>query len=377
MLTDANGARVYDAVSSIWTCLHGHAHPRIVAAIAAQAATLDHATTLGATNPPALALAERLCALTGLDRAFFASDGASAIEAAIKMAVQFWQNRGEPQRRRILHLSGSYHGDTVGAMSVSDIAVFKERFAGLCFEAATLEAYVPGENDGDVAAIVVEPLVQAAAGLRVVDAAAYAPLSLPRAPLLVVDEIATGFGRTGTLFAYEQLGLAPDLLCVGKSLTGGTLALSATLATAAVYDAFVAPETAQNRHFFHGHSFAGNPIACAAALASLDLFDVEDTLAQARTLGDAIERHAGALATHAAVREVRRRGVMCGIVVASPDDRTPPAPFAWAVADRLYERGIFTRPIGPVVQLVPPLSSTTAEIDAFFEIVAGVLDAAA
>ena len=226
MLEDARGRRVYDAVSSIWTTIHGHCHPRIVEAIARQAATLDHATLLGATNPVAEELAERLCAIAGMDRAFFASDGASAVEAAIKMALQYWQNAGQPQRTRFVRLSNAYHGDTIGAMSLSDIALFKSRFGSVTFETQTYDAAAPlGE---DVAAVIVEPLVQAAAGMRLVPKKAYERLKGVEA-LIVCDEIATGFGRTGTMFAFEQIGVSPDIVCVGKGLTGGALALSATL----------------------------------------------------------------------------------------------------------------------------------------------------
>ncbi|MBV8344736.1 MAG: aminotransferase class III-fold pyridoxal phosphate-dependent enzyme [Candidatus Eremiobacteraeota bacterium] len=360
MLEDARGTRVYDAVSSIWTILHGHCHPRIVEAIARQAATLDHATLLGASNPAAATLAERLCALTDMDRAFFCSDGASAIEAAIKMAAQYWQNLGRPQRRRFVRMANAYHGDTIGAMSVSDIGLFKSRFGELTFETRALR---DGAALGpDVAAVIVEPLVQAAAGMQLVDRTAYDALR-DIEPLLIVDEIATGFGRTGTMFAYEQTALRPDVLCLGKSITGGALALSCALVRRRVYDAFLGDDGARV-HFFHGHSYAGNPVACAAALASLDLFDEETTLERAA----GIARRAGArlqnLRHHPLVLEARQCGAMIGIELRGD---------AWRVADRLYEAGHFTRPIGEVLQFVPPLCSTDIEIDAFFDALSGAL----
>jgi adenosylmethionine-8-amino-7-oxononanoate aminotransferase len=353
VLVDARGNEVFDAVSSIWTIVHGHCHPAIVEAIARQAATLDHSTLLGATNPVAEDLAQRLCALTGMDRAFFASDGASAIEAAVKMALQYWQNAGEPQRTRFVRLIGAYHGDTAAAMSLSDIAIFKSRFGAVTFE--TLPFDESAAFDGDVAAVFVEPLVQAAAGMQIVPATAYERLR-GIGPLLVVDEIATGFGRTGTMFAFEQLGVAPDIVCVGKGLTGGALALSATLVRRHVYEAFLG-ERAAAVHFFHGHSYAGNPIACAAALASLRLFE-EQTLERAASIATAIERRASAIASHPLVRQVRRAGTMTGIDVRID---------AWQVVNALYDAGHFTRPIGETVQLVPPLSSTRLEIDRFFD----------
>lgn len=373
-LTDADGRLVYDAVSSIWTCIHGHGHPRIVAAIARQAAALDHATLLGATNPVAEALAERLAELTGLDRVVFASDGASAIEAAIKIALQYWYNRGERARRTIVHLAQAYHGDTIGAMSVSDVGAFKEPFRDVCFATETLDAYARRSSYDDVAAIVVEPLVQATAGFRIVRADGYAAVHRASEPLLIVDEIATGFGRTGAMFAHPGVGLRPDILCVGKGITGGTLALSATLCSERVYAAFLAPRTADGRHFFHGHSYAGNPIACAAALASLNIFATDGVLAEAQALADTLATHAAQLTAHPRVAAIRRAGLMCGIDVTPADRAEDATTFAWRVADRLYDAGIFTRPIGNVVQFVPPLASTHAEIGGFFETLAECLD---
>ena len=361
MLEDASGRRVYDAVSSIWTTIHGHCHPRIVEAIARQAATLDHATLLGATNPVAEALAHRLCAIAGMDRAFFASDGASAVEAAIKMALQYWQNAGQPQRTRFVRLSNAYHGDTIGAMSLSDIGPFKARFGSVTFETQAYDAAAPlGE---DVAAVIVEPLVQAAAGMRLVPEKAYERLGGIEA-LIVCDEIATGFGRTGTMFAFEQIGVSPDIVCVGKGLTGGALALSATLVRQSLYDAFLgAPDALV--HFLHGHSYAGNPIACAAALASLSLFEEEGTLERARSIARRSRVHLENFRTHPHVRDVRQAGTMLGIELRKGLGR--PA------AEALYGAGHFTRPIGDVIQFVPPLCSSDEEVDGFFESLSSVL----
>jgi len=356
-LEDACGRRVFDAVSSIWTTVHGHGHPRIVEAIALQAATLDHATSLGATNLPADELADRLCALTATDAAFFASDGASAVEAALKMALQYWQHTGESKRTRFVRLVGSYHGDTAGAMSVSDIAVFKARFGAVTFETYAYDAAASVIARDDVAAVIVEPLVQAAAGIRLVAAERYAPLRAMR-PLLIVDEIATGFGRTGTMFAHERLGLHPDLICVGKGITGGALALSAVLARQPVYDAFLGAP-ADLKQFFHGHSYAGNPIACAAALASLDIFEREATLAHVASLVPHLAARLDRIRSHPHVRDARHLGLMAAVELDGV--------VAWDVANALYERGCFTRPIGDAIQFVPPLSTTPAEIDAFFD----------
>jgi adenosylmethionine-8-amino-7-oxononanoate aminotransferase len=376
-LIDERGAELFDATSSIWTIVHGHAHPAIVRAIARQAAELDHATLLGASHPRAEELAERLCALARVPYAFFASDGASAIEAALKMTIGFWRARGEPERTRFVRLVSAYHGDTLGAMSVSDIGSFKNAYRDVTFESIAYDGSgvaAPWEAP-DVAGIIVEPRVQAAAGMRLVAPAAYAPFRerAGRAPLLIVDEIATGFGRTGTLFAYESLDLEPDLVCVGKGLSGGALALSATLATQRVFDAFLAP-SAQLRQFFHGHSFAGNPIACAAALASLDLFEREGTLAHVAALSASLERPFAELAAHPRVREVRRAGLMCGIEIASERFEAGPRSAAWRIADRLYERGHATRPIVDTIQLVPPLSATERELTGFCDVLADALE---
>jgi adenosylmethionine-8-amino-7-oxononanoate aminotransferase len=353
-LWDSQGHRVYDATSSVWTTIHGHCHPRIVQAIAAQAALLDHATLLGAANPVAEKLAEKLGALASMDRAFFASDGASAIEAAIKMALQYWQNTGEPQRNRFVHLRHAYHGDTVGAMSLSDIEVFRSRFAGVTFEARPYDGFAL--DAGDLAAVIVEPLVQAAAGMRLTPPEKYEALR-GVAPLVICDEVATGFGRTGTMFAFEQTSLVPDIVCVGKGLTGGTLALSATLVRERIYDAFLG-ERSEQKHFFHGHSYAGNPIACAAALASLELFGEESTLERARSISLVARHRLDAIRALPDVREVRQCGTMIGIELHGD---------GWPTADALYAAGHFTRPIGNVVQFVPPLCSTDEEVNAFFD----------
>ncbi len=363
-LYDDGGTRVFDAVSSIWTTIHGHCHPRIAEAIAKQAHLLDHATALGASNPLAEALAARLCTLTGMGHAIFASDGASAVETAVKIAIQYWQNVGQPQRNRIVRLRDAYHGDTVGAMSCSNIALFNQRFSALTFETLELEKVDLAAED--IAAVIVEPLVQAAAGMRTVSRHRYQPLA-EMTPILICDEIATGFGRTGTMFAFEQAPIRPDLIVLGKGLTGGALALSATLATERIYDAFLG-EYGEYKHLFHGHSYAGNPIACAAALASLALFDEERTLVNALSLSACIRRRLDSLRLHALVRDVRAVGTMVGIEVhADRIDAGGAISAAWRIADGLYRAGHFTRPIGDVIQLVPPLCAREEYIDAFFD----------
>jgi adenosylmethionine-8-amino-7-oxononanoate aminotransferase len=311
-------------------------------------------------------LAASLAALTGLDRVLFASDGASAIEAALKLALQYWRNRGEPQRVRFARLVSGYHGDTIGAMSVSDVGTFKAPFAAVTFESLPYERAAEMLSRDDLAAVIVEPLVQAAAGMQIVPHELYATLRNRGNALLIVDEIATGFGRTGTMFAYEQLELEPDLLVLGKGLSGGTLALSATLARDEIFEAFLGAH-ADARHFFHGHSFAANPIACAAALASLDLFETERTLSHVAKLSAALEEPLARLRREPWVRAVRRAGLMCGIELV-PEAALGEGPTSgWNAARGLYDRGQFTRPIGDTIQLVPPLSSSEQEVHAFVD----------
>lgn len=371
-LIDAQDHRIFDAVSSIWTTVHGHCHPQIVAAIARQAAILDHATLLGATHPLAEELAARIAALTRLDQVLFAGDGASAVEAALKIALHYWQERGEPQRTRFVHLVHAYHGDTAGAMSVSDIGAFKGRYGALTFETRTYDACGPLAGE-DVAAVIVEPIVQAAAGMRIVPRGAYDAIHAAGA-LLIVDEIATGFGRTGTMLAHEQLSIRPDIVCLGKSLSGGTLPISATVVNKRVFDVFTGRHD-DMKQLFHGHSFAGNPIACAAALANLQVFGEEKTLDRVAILTRELAGHLELLRLHPGVVEVRNCGLMIGIEIDREhvDAAEAPTP-AWRVAGELYRRGYFTRPIGETIQLVPPLSSTPDELAGFCANLYDILD---
>jgi adenosylmethionine-8-amino-7-oxononanoate aminotransferase len=304
--------------------------------------------------------------MTSMDYAFFASDGASSVEVALKMALQYWQHAGEPRRTRFVHLRDSYHGDTAGAMSVSDIALFRSRYGALTFETRAYDEAPQVINGSDVAAVIVEPIVQAAAGIRIVERERYASFRTMK-PLLIVDEIATGFGRTGTLFAFKQLDITPDIVTVGKGITGGTLALSAAVARAPVYEAFLGAP-AEMKQLFHGHSYAGNPIACAAALANIAVFEEEATMERVASATRHISPALKTVSSHAAVRQTRQAGMMVAIEVEPlhlPQPRATSA--AWDVANALYERGHFTRPIGDVVQFVPPLNSTPVEIDGFFE----------
>lgn len=365
-LHGTDGRRYLDAVSSWWVNLFGHSHPAMRAALADQMATLDHVMLAGFTHAPVVELSERLSALTGLGHAFYASDGASATEIALKMSAHFWRNSGRPTKSRFVGLAGGYHGETVGALAVTDIALFREAYAPLVRLAATVPspdrrgigadaaaaalADWLAQHHETTAALIVEPLVQCAAGMAMHDAAY---LRQARALCdrygvhLVVDEIATGFGRTGTLFAHEQAGIRPDFLCLSKGLTGGTLPLSAVLTTDAVYAAFYDDDVA--RGFLHSHSYTGNPLACRAALTTLDLFKQEDALARNRATAQALDTLLAPLSAHPRVRHARRQGMIWAW-----DIETPLPDFARRYQGHALTRGLVLRPIGQTLYFMPP-----------------------
>lgn len=394
-LIDPDGRRYFDGVSSLWITTHGHGHPVITKAIADQAAALDHSTLLGLSHPRAIELAERLCALApaGLTRVFYSDSGSTAVEIALKQAFQYWALTGHPTKQRFVHLAESYHGDTLGAVGVGGMSLFHRIFgplvvAGIRVPTPALEpdralphlAELLSTRATEIAAVVLEPLIQGAAGM-LVHPPGYlrdvADLCRRHDVLLIADEVATGFGRTGTMFACEQESVSPDFLCVAKGLTGGTLPLAATLSTERIYDAFVAPRIEQ-RTFFHGHTYTGNPIACAAALANLALFDSENTLARVRQLAERLAGHFARIATHPIVSAVRQRGLMAGIEIARPDGHPfPPELFAGTVVcDLVRAHGVILRPLGDVIVWLPPLSSTPADLDLLYQATTAALDQA-
>jgi adenosylmethionine-8-amino-7-oxononanoate aminotransferase len=394
-LHDFDGRRYLDAVGSWWVNLFGHAHPRIVEAIARQARTLPHAMLAGFTHAPVVELSERLHALApgGLGHAFYASDGASATEIALKMSFHWWRNRGCADKRRFIALAGGYHGETLGALSVTDVAIFRDAYAPLLRRNATVPCPDPrGAQGRDVvgeaiaaleaelerhhattAALIVEPLVQGAAGMVM-----YEPEYLGQARALctrydvhlIADEIMTGFGRTGTLFAWEQVSApAPDFLCLSKGITGGTLPLSCVLTTDEVYRVFYADDVA--RGFLHSHSYTGNALACAAALAVLAIFDEEDVIAANRAKADRWRALAQPLAAHSKVRDFRQRGMIVAFEVA-----TARADFArWAFAEGL-KRELLLRPIGNTVYFMPPYVVDDADFALLVERTLGIVEAA-
>jgi adenosylmethionine-8-amino-7-oxononanoate aminotransferase len=386
-LIDTEGNRYIDGVASLWVNVHGHSHPRIVDAIVAQAQALQHSTFLGLAHPPGIELARRLVDLAPghLSRVFFSENGAAAVEVALKMAFSYWRNKGE-NRTRFVSVENGYHGDTIGAVSVGAIERFHEAYRPLLFEttqipspycyrcplgltypacdiacASALEDVLEREG-GDVAAVVVEPLVQGAGGIITAPdghLARIAEIARRHGALLIVDEIATGFGRTGTMFASEQDGVSPDIMCVGKGITGGYLPLSATLATEEIFNAFLAPPE-DHRTLYHGHSYTANPITAAAALANLDLFEEEATLERLQPKIELLRALLKPLADHPHVGEVRQRGFMAGIELVA--DRATKRPFDEAlqagarVASAARPKGAIIRPLGDVVVLMPPLS---------------------
>jgi adenosylmethionine---8-amino-7-oxononanoate aminotransferase len=384
-LVDTDGHAYLDGVSSLWTNVHGHAHPRIDAAVREQLDRLAHSTLLGLTHPPAIELAAQLVDRTpeGLDRVFYSDSGSTATEIAVKMAFQAQQHRGETGRTRFATLSDAYHGDTLGAVSVGAISTFHRIFEPLLFrteilpaprdpggreEAGCLERALTSldEHADELAALIVEPLVQGAAGMKMHSEAYLRPL-LERARehglLLIADEVAVGFGRTGTLFAMEQVGITPDFLCLAKGISGGYLPLAATLTSEAVYDAFLgAPE--ENRQFFHGHTYTGNPLACAAALASLELLDENDTLAHISTLSAHLAAGLEArVRPHPWVARIRQRGVLIGIDLEHPGGGPLPADTGHRVCMATRAHGLILRPLGNTLIINPPLALSTAEAD--------------
>ncbi len=370
-----DGSRYLDAVSSWWVNLFGHCHPLINQRISEQMQKLEHVILAGFTHAPVVELSEALAALTGhaLGHAFYASDGASATEIALKMSVHYWRNHGRPGKHRFLSLAGSYHGETVGALAVTDIALFRDAYAPLVRAAATvpspdarkaeagesaesvalraasaLEAHL-AEHHAEIAALIVEPLVQCATGM-----AMYHPAYLRRARELcdeyevhlIADEIAVGCGRSGKFFAMEHAGTWPDFLCLSKGISGGYLPLSLVLTTEQIYQAFYADEI--SRGFLHSHSYTGNPLACSAALATLELFRTENVLQMNLQRSAWLARAATPIAAHPAVRHLRQQGMILAFDV----DAAPG--FARRFHAAALARGILLRPIGNTVYWMPP-----------------------
>jgi adenosylmethionine-8-amino-7-oxononanoate aminotransferase len=385
-LFDVEGNRYLDGTSALWCNVHGHRHPAIDRAVREQLDRVAHSTMLGLTHPGAAELASRLVEIApaGLSRVFYSDSGSTAAEIAIKIAFQYQQQRGGEHLRRtsFVRLREAYHGDTIGSVSVGGIDLFHATYRPLLFathaaepgDAADLERILAAHGE-EVAAVIVEPLVQGAAGILVQPEGYLRDvrrLCDEHGLLLICDEVATGFGRTGTMFACEQEGVAPDLMCLAKGLTGGYLPLAATLATEEIYEGFLgAPE--EFKTFFHGHTYTGNPLACAAALANLDVFESERTLERLQPKIELLGELLVGIEAMPEVAEVRRKGFMVGIDLG---DHDPSLAMGHRVTREARRRGAFIRPLGNTIVVMPPLSISEGELRELLRIAAESIEAA-
>jgi adenosylmethionine---8-amino-7-oxononanoate aminotransferase len=386
-LIDTDGRRYLDGVSSLWCNVHGHRHPAIDQAVCDQIGRVAHSTMLGMAHPGAAELAARLVDLAppGLNRVFYSDSGSTATEIALKMAFQYQQQRGGQHARRtsFVHLRDAYHGDTIGSVSVGGIDLFHATYRPLLFESHAAE---PGDavdlervlatHEEQIAAVIVEPLVQGAAGMLVHPPGylrAIRELCDRFGVLLICDEVATGFGRTGTMFACEQEQVSPDFLCLAKGLTGGYMPLAATMTTERIYEGFLGtPE--EQRTFFHGHTYTGNPLACAAAIANLEVFERERTLVGLQPKIHLLRELLDTVAEMPEVAEVRGRGFMVGIDLGEHD---PGLRLGHRVTLEARKRGAVIRPLGDVIVLMPPLSISKDDLRRLLEITAESIEAAA
>jgi adenosylmethionine-8-amino-7-oxononanoate aminotransferase len=399
-LYDTDGNRYFDGVSSLWVNLFGHRRKEIDDAVRAQLDLLAHSTFLGLSHPPAIELAEKLLAAapSGLSRVFYSDNGSTAMEIAIKMAFQYWRQKGSGEKKdTFLTLSEAYHGDTIGSVSAGGIDLFHKIFRPLLFSTRRLPAphcyrcpyglsrpscglHCADRMEEEVrfhaeslAAVIVEPLVQGAAGMLMMPEGYLARLRAVTREcgvLLACDEVATGFCRTGTMFACEREGVSPDILALAKGLTGGYLPLAATLATEEVFKAFLG-RYEEYKTFFHGHSYTANPLGCAAALGTFSIFEKEDVPARVTALSALMTRSFSRLALHPNVGDIRQAGLMAGIEVVADrktKERFPPErKIGQRIVRKAREKGIILRPLGDVIVLMPPLSSTESEIERLVE----------
>ncbi len=390
-LIDVNGKEYYDGFSSVWLNVHGHNVPELNQAIIDQLQQVAHSTLLGMANIPSILLAEKLVEIAppGLTKVFYSDNGATAVEIAIKMAFQYWQNRGVTGKRSFITMNNAYHGDTIGASSVGAIPLYHQVYRPLLFTPYTIPYPYPYRQGGDeaavaatltelerllqekadeIAALIVEPVVQGASGMILMPEGCLkqmADLLKAYDVLLIADEVATGFGRTGKMFACDHEGVTPDLMAVAKGITGGYLPVAATLATDRIYDAFYA-DYEEQKTFFHGHSFTGNPLGCAVALENLRLMEERSIVAEVARKAQTIEKHLAPLLDRPHVGEIRHKGFMAGIELVR--DKETKEPYHWnervgvRVCRAARENGLITRPLGNVIVFIPPLASTEAEL---------------
>ena len=407
-----DGNRTLDAISSWWTNIHGHCEPRIAEAISRQARTLEHVILAGVSHAPAVELAERLLAIAPrqpgrapLSKVFYADNGSSGVEVALKMAFHWFHNRGESERTKFVALENGYHGETIGALSVGDIPLYRRVYAPLlveCLFAPSPDAYAAPEGGsaqtqaeqaadalahlldrhaGEVCALILEPRVQCAGGMRMHDPAylkRVRELCDAHGVFLIADEIAVGFGRTGPMFACEDSGVMPDLLCLSKGLTGGALPLSAVLATQALYDGFL--DDSRDRAFLHSHSYTGNPLACAAALASLEIFASDDVLMRNRDTSEKMRRLAAGIGAHRHVADTRQAGMIVAFELTRDGDKRTPFDPTLRIGLRAYRaaltRGVLLRPLGDVLYWMPPYCIDDAQLQQLAEVTVAAIEEA-
>ena len=396
-LIDIAGNRYIDGVASMWTNVHGHNHPELNAALKTQIDKVAHTTLLGYSNIPAIELARKLVELTpvGLNKVFYSDNGSTAVEIALKMAYQYWQHRGEPQRKLFIHFDKAYHGDTIGAMSVGGIDSFHTTFDSLLFKGIRVSAPEPyrpnspavkaqwlkavesklSEYTGQIAGIILEPLIQGAGGMLISPQGflkELAVLAKWSETLLIVDEVMTGMGRTGKMWACEHEAVTPDLLCTAKGLAAGYLPLAATLTTDEVYNAFLG-EYKDLKTFFHGHTFTGNPLACAVALENIAIFEREDLLSRLQPTIEHFRNRLQEFKKLPHVGDVRTCGLAAGVELMKNPDTNTPYPFEEKVGIRVCKealtRGAILRPLVNTIVLMPPLQISISELNALLDIV--------
>ncbi len=406
ILKDMNGKEYLDGYSSLWLNVHGHRKKELNEAIMEQLDLIAHSTLLGAANVPAIRLAEKLIEITpdNLQRVFYSDSGATSVEIAIKMAYQYWQNKGKQKKKKFVTLTNNYHGDTIGAISIGNVDLFHRVYGSLMFP--TLKAPFPlqyrspylGEAEvkewaltelkaifqqhhEEIAAITLEPLIQGAGGMNVMPGGylkGVAELCRKFNILLIVDEVATGFGRTGKMFAVEHEGVQPDIMTVAKGITGGYLPLAATLTTEEIYREFYG-EYEEMKTFFHGHSYTGNQLGCAVALANLEIYEKENLVEQAARKAEVIQSELAALKSLKHVGDIRQVGLMCGIELVQ--DKETGKPFPWESRMgyhstlEMRKRGMLTRPLGDVIVFMPPLASTADQIRQMIQIMRDSIEA--
>ncbi|WP_114382274.1 adenosylmethionine--8-amino-7-oxononanoate transaminase [Paenibacillus prosopidis] len=402
MLYDIQGRAYYDGFSSVWLNVHGHNVPELNQAITDQLTRVAHSTLLGMANVPAIELAEKLVRIApeGLHKVFYSDAGATGVEIALKMAFQYWHNQGVRGKTSFITMKQAYHGDTIGAVSVGAIPLYHEIFRPMLFPshvipypnayrqggaAVAMEETLSGlrlllETRADeIAALIVEPIVQGASGIMVMPPGCLsemAALCRKHGVLLIADEVATGFGRTGAMFACDHEEVSPDLMVIGKGLTGGYLPVAATLATDQVYNAFYA-DYEEQKTFFHGHSYTGNPLGCAVALRSLELFEERNIVEGVKVKASFVEQKLKSLIDRPHVGDIRQKGLMVGIELVR--DKVSREPYDWTerigvrTSLRARELGMLTRPLGNVIVFIPPLVSTEAELDAMTDILADAI----